>query len=85
MTAISNTVIFAGFLIGLAFGAVGLLSGFCLTSGLRNWWTKGDGRLVRSFALALAVAIAGTQLLAVAGLIDLKPVDLSAAVVLGRR
>ena len=37
MTPIPNIVIFAGFVIGLAFGAVGLLSGFCLTSGLRKW------------------------------------------------
>jgi hypothetical protein len=66
-----NIVILAAFLIGLVFGAVDLISGFCLTSGLRNWWTKGDGRMVRSFALALAVAIAGTQLLALFGLVDL--------------
>jgi uncharacterized protein len=71
VTPVSNIVILAGFLIGLVFGAVGLLSGFCLTSGLRNWWTQGDGRMVRTFALALAVAIAGTQLLAVRGLVDL--------------
>jgi uncharacterized protein len=71
MTPIPNVVIFAGLLIGLVFGGVGLLSGFCLTSGLRNWWTQGDGRLVRSFALALAVAIAGTQFLATRGLVDL--------------
>ena len=72
MTPIPNIVIFAGLLIGVIFGAVGLLSGFCLTSGLRNWWTQGDGRLVRSFALALAVAIAGTQSLAAHGLVDLS-------------
>jgi uncharacterized protein len=72
VTPIPNIVLFAGLLIGLVFGAVGLLSGFCLTSGLRNWWTQGDGRLVRSFALALAVAIAGTQFLAVGGLVDLS-------------
>lgn len=71
VTPIPNIAIFAGLLIGLVFGAVGLLSGFCLTSGLRNWWTQGDGRLVRSFALALAVAIAGTQFLAARGLVDL--------------
>ena len=71
MTPIPNIVLFAGLLIGLVFGAVGLVSGFCLTSGLRNWWTQGDGRLVRSFALALAVAIAATQFLAVRGLVDL--------------
>ena len=72
MTAIPNIVLFAGLFIGLVFGAVGLVSGFCLTSGLRNWWTQGDGRLVRSFALALAVAIAGTQILAARGMVDLS-------------
>jgi uncharacterized membrane protein YedE/YeeE len=71
VTPIPNIVLFAAFLIGLAFGAVDLLSGFCLTNGLRHWWTKGDGRLVRSFALALAVAIAGTQALAAFHLVDL--------------
>lgn len=68
---VANIVLISGFLIGVAFGAVGLLSGFCLTSGLRNWWTKGDGMLIRSFALALAVAIVGTQALAIAGIVDL--------------
>jgi uncharacterized membrane protein YedE/YeeE len=69
--SVPSIVNIAGLVVGLVFGAVGLLSGFCLTSGLRNWWTKGDGVLVRSFALALAVAIAGTQALAAAGLVDL--------------
>jgi uncharacterized membrane protein YedE/YeeE len=58
-------------LIGAIFGVVGLLSGFCLMSGLRNWWVHGDGRMIRMFALAMAVAVAGTQLLAGNGLIDL--------------
>jgi uncharacterized membrane protein YedE/YeeE len=71
VTPISNIVLVAGFLIGLVFGAVGLVSGFCLTSGLRHWWTQGDGRMIRCFALALAVAIAGTQMLAAGGFIDL--------------
>lgn len=71
MAAVPSLVLYAAFLIGIVFGTVALLSGFCLTSGLRNWWTKGDGKLIRSFALALAVAIAGTQALAAAGLVDL--------------
>ena len=71
MAAIPNIVLYAALAIGIVFGAVALLSSFCLTSGLRNWWTKGDGRLIRSFALALAVATAGTQALAGAGLVDL--------------
>ena len=48
MTAISNILLIAGLVIGLVFGAVALLSGFCLASGLRNWWTEGDSRLIRS-------------------------------------
>lgn len=61
----------AGFAIGLAFGVVGLLSGFCLMSSLRDWWTANDGRKVRSYAVALAVAILGTQFIAGAGLVDI--------------
>jgi uncharacterized protein len=72
VTPLPNIVLLAGLLIGLIFGVAGLLSGFCLTSGLRNWWTQGDGRMARSFALALAVAIAGTQILAARRLIDLS-------------
>jgi uncharacterized membrane protein YedE/YeeE len=66
-----NIVLGAGLLIGLAYGAVALLSGFCLLSSLRGWWAEGDSRLIRTFALALAVAIAATQLLAGYGAIDL--------------
>src|SRR3954469_12880282 len=71
MQSAANIVIYAGLLIGLLYGAVGLLSGFCLMSSLRGWWAKGDSRLVRTYALALGVAIPATQLLAADGLIDL--------------
>ena len=63
------TPVIAGFAIGVVFGVVGLLSGFCLMSSLRDWWTRGDGRRIRSYALAVAVAICGTQLIAGYGLI----------------
>ena len=33
----SNLVLLAGLVIGLAYGAVGLLSGFCLMSSMRGW------------------------------------------------
>ena len=66
-----NIVIAAGLLIGLAYGAVGLLSGFCLLSSLRGWWAEGDSRLVRTFALAIAVALVVSQLLAGYGAVDL--------------
>ena len=67
----ANIVVYAGLAIGLIYGAVGLLSGFCLVSSLRGWWAEGDGRLVRTYALALGVAIAATQLLAARQMVDL--------------
>ena len=66
-----NIVVISGLLIGLAYGAVALLSGFCLLSGLRGWWADGDSRLIRSYALALGIAIAVTQLLAAGSVVDL--------------
>src|SRR6202790_3618932 len=67
----TTTVVYAGLVIGLVYGAVGLLSGFCLMSSLRGWWAQGDSRLIRCNALALGVAIAVTQLLAAGGVVDL--------------
>src|SRR6202165_5066836 len=67
----TQIVVISGLLIGLVYGAVGLLSGFCLLTGLRGWWARGDSRLIRTYALALGVAIAATQLLAARGVIDL--------------
>jgi len=71
MTDPTNIVILAGFAIGLVYGAVGLLSGFCLMSSLRGWWAKGDSRLMRTYALAMGTGVFVTQLLAVYGLVDL--------------
>ncbi|MGX1351352.1 putative membrane protein YedE/YeeE [Bradyrhizobium elkanii] len=67
----ATIVILAALTIGLIYGSVGLLSGFCMMSGLRGWWADGDGRLARTYALAMGVAIAASQLLAAAGLVDL--------------
>jgi hypothetical protein len=69
--SIANIVVLAGLLIGMVYGAVGLLSGFCMMSGLRGWWAEGDSRLVRTYALALGVAVAATQLLAAGSVVDL--------------
>jgi uncharacterized protein len=67
----ANIVVLAGLVIGLVYGAVGLLSGFCLMSSLRGWWAEGDSRLVRTYALAIGIAIALSQFLAARGLVDL--------------
>ncbi len=67
----ANIVVFAGLLIGLAYGVVGLLSGFCLLSGLRGWLLNDDSRLIRTYALALGVAVLSTQCLAAFGAVEL--------------
>ncbi len=72
MPAYFNIVVGSGLLIGFAYGGVGLLSGFCLLSSLRGWWAEGDSRLIRTFALALAVAVMATQSLAGYGAVDLS-------------
>ena len=64
--------LWAGFAIGLVFGAAGQRTGFCLTRGLVGYLITGDGNKLRAFALALAVAILGTQAADAAGLIDLR-------------
>lgn len=53
----ANIVVLAGFVIGLIYGSVGLLSGFCMMSSLCGWW-----------ALASLVAVAGILAGAAAGL-----------------
>jgi uncharacterized protein len=67
----NNIVILGGLAIGLVYGSIGLVSGFCLMSSLRGWWAEGDSRLVRTYALAMGTAIASTQILAACGLVDL--------------
>jgi uncharacterized protein len=64
--------LWGGFAIGLAFGAAGQVSGFCLTRGLVGYWVTGEGNKIRAFALALVVAVLGTQAADLAGLIDLR-------------
>jgi uncharacterized protein len=68
----AQIVLLAALIIGLVYGSVGLLSGFCMMSGMRGWLAEGDGRLVRSYALAMGTAIAASQVLAAAGFVDLN-------------
>ena len=67
----NHTAVLSGLIIGLLYGSIGLLSGFCMTSSLRGLWAEGDGRLARSFALAMGIGIAASQLLAARGAVDL--------------
>src|SRR5215475_11611134 len=67
----NEIAILSGLVIGLLYGSIGSLSGFCMMSSLRGWWAEGDGRLVRTYALAMGVAIAASQLLAARSAVDL--------------
>src|SRR6201991_1086931 len=67
----SQITVLSGLVIGLLYGSIGLLSGFCMMSSLRGWGAEGDGRLVRTYALAMGIAIAASQLLAARGSVDL--------------
>ena len=68
----AQIVILSALAIGLIYGSIGLLSGFCMMSSLRGWLAEGDGRLVRTYALAMGVGIAASQILAAAVLAACK-------------
>lgn len=61
-----------GLLLGLVFGAVVQRSNFCTMGAISDMVLMGDKSRLRSWVLAIAVAMLGSQLLHLAGLIDLK-------------
>lgn len=63
--------LWAGFIIGALFGICGQITGFCLHRGLQQYWSGRDGYQLNAFALALAVALAGTHVIASMGLVDI--------------
>ena len=65
-------VLWSGLFIGLVFGAVGQVTGFCLHRGLVQRFGHQPGHKLQSFALALAVALIGTQWFAWQGWFDLS-------------
>ena len=64
-------VLWSGLLIGLIFGAAGQASRFCLQRGLVQRWSRSGGGQLQAFALALCIAILGTQALAAGGWVEL--------------
>src|SRR5690625_1091226 len=63
--------LWAGFAIGLLFGACGQATGFCLARGLNEYWSGNAGYKLHAFALALAVAVGGTHIISTTGLVDI--------------
>ncbi len=68
----SQWVIWLGLAIGLVYGVVAQVSGFCLNSAFRQQLMSNNGTKLRAFALAMLVAMFGSQLLDAAGVIDLS-------------
>lgn len=67
----SELVLWVSLAIGLIYGVVAQISGFCLNSALRQQLTQANGTKLRSFALAMLVALLGTQIAAATQIIDL--------------
>lgn len=63
-------MLLAGLALGLVFGVCGQISGFCLQRGLMEYWSGQHGYKLHGFALALAVALAGTHIVTSMGLVD---------------
>ncbi|MBT5415753.1 MAG: YeeE/YedE family protein [Rhodospirillaceae bacterium] len=62
--------IVSGLALGVAFGALALATNFCAMGAITDQLLMGDGRRLRAWLLAAAVAILGTQALGLAGLVE---------------
>jgi uncharacterized membrane protein YedE/YeeE len=69
----SNVYVVAlwGFLIAVVFGAVASKTNFCTMGAISDWVNMGDTGRLRSWFLAIGIAILGAQGLQAAGYIDL--------------
>jgi uncharacterized membrane protein YedE/YeeE len=70
--ATTTIVGIGGFVTGLVFGAVAQRTNFCTMGGISDLVLMGDGRRLRAWMLATAVAIIGTQGLHFSGAIDIN-------------
>ncbi|MEZ5931891.1 MAG: YeeE/YedE family protein [Alphaproteobacteria bacterium] len=66
-----SAVALAAFIAGLVFGAVVQRTHFCTMGAIADLVLFGDGRRLRAWLLAIAVALLGSQVLAATGVVDL--------------
>ncbi len=71
MTTVER-VLWCALAVGMAFGVVGQLTGFCLNRALRDYHVYRSDSKLRSFLLAMGVAVLGTQSVSMLGLVDLQ-------------
>ena len=67
----ATSLAFGGLLIGLVFGAMAQRTGFCTLGAISDWTLFGDKRRLRSWGLAIAIAVAAAQALHAAGVVNL--------------
>jgi uncharacterized membrane protein YedE/YeeE len=60
------------FLLAFVFGAVGNKTNFCTMGAISDWVNMGDKNRLRMWLLAIAVALAGSSLLQLAGVVNLS-------------
>jgi len=60
------------FALAFIFGAVGNKTNFCTMGAVSDWVNMGDKNRMRMWLLAIAVALIGSSILQVAGLVDLS-------------
>ena len=66
----ATIVLLTGFVLGAVIGAASRWTQFCTFGAIADTVVVGDQRRLRAWALAIAVAIAGTQALDMVGLVD---------------
>ncbi len=64
-------VVSLGFALGIVMGAAARFARFCTLGAIADAVIVGDHRRLRAWILAIAVAIAGTQTLDIAGMVDI--------------
>ena len=65
-------VLWCALAVGMAFGVIGHMTGFCLNRALRDYYVYRSDSKLRSFLLAMGVAVLGTQCASILGLVDLQ-------------
>jgi uncharacterized membrane protein YedE/YeeE len=68
---VAQKVALWGFLVAVAFGAIGYKTNFCTMGAVSDWVNMGDKNRLRAWFLAIGVAILGTQILAASAGVDL--------------
>ena len=70
--SLGNEILVWAFVLALVIGAIASRSNFCTMGAVSDWVNMGDKNRLRSWFLAIAVAIAGVAWMEYAGLVDMS-------------